>query len=220
MSAAKVLITGLPNSGKTSLVKNLTDCLVIARDGKPFPFKLPHVNVPDFITIKEVEDLITEKINTYEEKFGKLPKTVVVDSVSRIFTDIETSCSSRFSGFDIWTNINKEINSFVQYLNSLLDADMNVVIIAHAVWDEKADKFIETCKGNFAKVGGFLSTVDYAVYIELVGSKRLINYKGKSLSRTLVSGLPDKQSVEDFNLENYLDIISTQASAVTEEWSI
>ena len=33
---AKLLITGLSNSGKTTLLKTLKDVLVVSRDGKPF----------------------------------------------------------------------------------------------------------------------------------------------------------------------------------------
>lgn len=31
----------------------------------------------------------------------------------------------------------------------------NIVLIAHAVWDENAKKYIETCKGSFAKLEDF-----------------------------------------------------------------
>ena len=66
----KLLLSGAPNSGKTSLLQTLTDVLVIARDGKRYPFKQPHVNVPDFIYAQEVIELITEKIGVFEEKHG------------------------------------------------------------------------------------------------------------------------------------------------------
>ena len=226
--SAKVLIAGLANTGKTSLLKPLQDVLVISRDGKPFPLELPHVNVPDYtndkgrniFNIDNLLDLVSEKLETYKEKFKEYPKTVVFDSVSRIFTDIETSCSNRFSGYDIWSNVNKEINEFLRAINELQENDFNIILIAHAVFDVDAKKFIETCKGSFAKTGGFLSTVDYAINIDIVGSKRIITHRGMNLSRTLLDDIPDKEDANNFNLQTYIDKIKEKSEAVQKKWSI
>lgn len=218
--SAKILITGMPNTGKTTLLKPLKNALVMARDGKPFSLELPHVNVSEFKNIDEFLNLLEEKLEAYNAKMGSYPDTIVFDSVSRIFTDIETSCSKRFNGFDVWSNVNKEINKFLEAISTLQENGFNVVLIAHAVWDEKAGKFIETCKGSFAKIGGFLSTVDYALNIDVVGSKRLITHRGTSLSRTLLDDIPDKESASDFNLQAYIDKIKAKASVVSEKWSI
>ena len=218
--SAKILITGMPNTGKTTLLKPLKNALVMARDGKPFSLELPHVNVAEFKNIDEFLNLLEEKLEAYNAKMGNYPDTIVFDSVSRIFTDIETSCSKRFNGFDVWSNVNKEINKFLEAISTLQENGFNVVLIAHAVWDEKAGKFIETCKGSFAKIGGFLSTVDYALNIDVVGSKRIITHRGTSLSRTLLDDVPDKESASDFNLQTYIDKIKAKASVVSEKWSI
>ena len=82
-----------------------------------------------------------------------------------------------------------------------------------------AKKFIETCKGSFAKTGGFLSTVDYAINIDIVGNKRIVTHRGTSLSRTLIEGMPDKESADTFNLQTYLDKIK-ESTQVAEKWSI
>lgn len=219
MSGAKILITGMANTGKTTLVKSLKDVLVVARDGKPFSLELPHVNVPDFDKIEDLLNLVEQKFDTYNDKFGNYPKTVVFDSVSRIFTDIEANCNRRFSGYDVWTSVNREMNTLLSDINSLLDSDMNIILIAHVVWDENAKKFIETCKGAFAKVGGFLSTVDYAINIDIVGKKRIITHKGINLSRTLLDGIPEKEEVDKFNLQDYLDKVNAK-SVESEKWSI
>ena len=220
MSAAKVLITGMPNTGKTTLLKKLTNALVVARDGKPFSLEIPHFNVPEYSKIDELLDMLSEKIEIYNEKMGKYPDTIVFDSVSRIFTDIETSCSKRFHGYEVWANVNKEINTFLDAINQLQENGFNIVLIAHAVWDENAKKYIETCKGSFAKIGGFLSVTDYALNIDLVGNKRIITHRGSSLSRTLLDDIPDKQSADDFNLQEYVDKIASKSNEVVEKWSI
>ena len=146
--------------------------------------------------------------------------TIVFDSVSRIFTDVETSCSKRFNGYEVWANVNKEIQAFLEAINSMQEGGFNIVLIAHAVWDENAKKYIETCKGSFAKIGGFLSVTDYALNIDLVGNKRIITHRGSSLSRTLLDDIPDKQSADDFNLQEYVDKIANKSNEVAEKWSI
>lgn len=220
MSGAKILITGLPNTGKTTLLKSLTNAFVVSRDGKPFSLPMPHFNVPEYVKIDDLLDMVQEKLTKYEEKFNKSPDTICFDSVSRIFTDIETSCSKRFKGYEVWSNVNKEINTFLEAINAMLESGFNVVLIAHAVWDGDAKKYIETCKGSFAKTGGFLSTVDYAINIDIVGNKRILTHRGNSLSRTLLDDMPEKEDASSFNLQSYLDSIKTQATKVQQEWSI
>ena len=225
---AKILITGVANSGKTSLLKTLKNAYIVSRDGKPFSLELFHTNIPDEVDdngrnifkIKTMLDIVQEKLDAYKEKIGQYPDTVVFDSVSRIFTDIETSCSNRYNGYEVWNNVQKEINEFVSATNQLLEAGFNVIIIAHAVFDPDAKKFIETSKGSFGKTGGFLSTVDYAVNIDIVGNKRIVTHRGMSLSRTLIDDVPDKQDANNFNLQDYLDKIKAKSEVVQEKWSI
>lgn len=218
--SAKILITGMPNTGKTTLLKPLKNALVMARDGKPFSLELPHVNVAEFKNIDEFLNLLDEKLEAYNQKMGSYPDTIVFDSVSRLFTDIETSCSKRFNGYEVWANVNKEITKFLEAINTLQENGFNIVLIAHAVWDENAKKYIETCKGSFAKIGGFLSTVDYALNIDIVGNKRIITHRGTNLSRSLLDDIPDKESASEFNLQTYIDKIRAKASVVSEKWSI
>lgn len=217
---AKILITGMPNTGKTTLLKTLKNVLVISRDGKPFSLELPHVNVNEYTNMNNFLALISDKLEAYNKKFGAYPETIAFDSVSRIFTDVETSCSKRFNGYEVWANVNKEIQTFLEAINSMQENGFNIVLIAHAVWDENAKKYIETCKGSFAKIGGFLSVTDYALNIDLVGNKHIITHRGSSLSRTLLDDIPDKQSADDFNLQEYVDKIANKSNEVAEKWSI
>lgn len=218
--SAKILITGMSNAGKTTLLKPLKNAFVVSRDGKPFSLPIAHTNVGEYNSIDELLDIVQDKLDAYEAKFKKYPDTVVFDSVSRIFTDIEAYCTRKFNGFEVWSNVNKEVNKFVEAINSLQEAGYNIVLIAHAVWDENAKRYIETCKGSFAKTGGFLSTTDYAINIDIVGSKRIITHRGINLARTLLEGVPDKESVDTFNLQDYLDKIKAISDKVSEEWSI
>lgn len=220
MAGAKVLITGMANTGKTSLLKTLKDAFVVSRDGKPFSLKMHHFNVPDFNNINEMIAMTDDKIGAYKEKMKHLPSTIAFDSVSRIFTDIEANCSRRFKGFDVWSNVNTEISTFVSYINNLVEYGFNVVLIAHVMWDEKAGKFIETCKGSFKSVGGFTSTVDYALNIDVKGKSYEVTLYGSNLSRTLLEGLPQKQVADEFNLQEYIEKIKERASEVQNEYAI
>ena len=202
------------------MLKPLKNALVFSRDGKPFSLELPHVNVPDYTKIDDLLDLVQEKLDTYKTKTGEYPNTLVFDSVSRIFTDIETNCQNKYKGYDVWSNVNMEVNKFVAATNELMEAGFNIVLIAHAVFDVETKTFTETCKGSFAKTGGFLSTVDYAVNIGIVGSKRIVTHKGMQLSRTLLDNLPEKEDVNNFNLQTYLDKIKVKSEVVQEKWSI
>ena len=217
---AKILITGMPNTGKNTLLKTLKNVLVISRDGKPFSLELPHVNVNEYTNMNNFLALISDKLEAYNKKFGAYPETIAFDSVSRIFTDVETSCSKRFNGYEVWANVNKEIQTFLEAINSMQENGFNIVLIAHAVWDENAKKYIETCKGSFAKIGGFLSVTDYALNIDLVGNKHIITHRGSNLSRTLLDDIPDKQNADDFNLQEYVNKIASKSNEVAEKWSI
>lgn len=217
---AKILITGVSNAGKTSLLKTLENAFIVNIDGKPCQLEIPHVNIDTFENINVLIDLIDEKLKVYKEKFGKSPDTIAFDSVSRIFTIIESLSSEKYKGFEVWNNVNKEINTFVNTISALQEAEYNIVLIAHAVWDENAKRYIETCKGSFAKVGGFLSTVDYAVNIDMVGNKRIVTTKGNNLSRTLLDELPEKVPANEFNLQDYLIKIAERSNQVNTKWSI
>lgn len=220
MTGAKLLITGLANSGKTSLLKTLKNVLVISRDGKPFSLPLPHFNVPDYTSVNELMDMIESKINIYKTKYKEMPQTIVFDSVSRIFTDIESNCNKKYNGFDVWKNVNLEISDFVSNVNQMVEYGINVVLIAHVMWDEKAGKFIETCKGNFAKIGGFLSVVDYAVNIDTKGNDYVVQLYGNNLSRTLLENMPQKILANEFNLQDYINKIHIHAEEVNNEFSL
>lgn len=217
---AKLLIVGPPNAGKTSLIKNCTDVFIFARDGKPYPFQQPHTNVPEFNSVEELIDLCKDKLKVYKEKFGGLPKTIVFDSVSRIFTEINSNCNTKYKGYDVWSNTDKEINKFVAFVNTLNNNGINIVLIAHAMYDVDSGKYVETCKGSFAKIGGFLSTVDYSIFIDIKGSKRIIYHRGKDLSRCLLSDTPDTEDPNNFSLQEYIDKINAVSNEVTEKWSL
>lgn len=152
--SVKLLISGESNSGKTSLTKNLENSLVINHDGKRYPFSVPHATIAEFSTTNELIQFVVEKIEAYKEKLGDYPATVVFDSVSRIFDSLYDSCNTKYTGFNIYSNLDKEIKLFTNFVeNELVNNDINVVLISHAIYDSDTSKYNLVGKGSFAKVG-------------------------------------------------------------------
>ena len=216
--SVKLLISGESNSGKTSLTKDLKDTLVISYDGKKYPFPVPHVLVPPFDSTVQLTTLINEKIVAYKEKFKVYPKTIVIDTASKIFDTLLDSCNNKHTGFKVYSELNREIHEFTEYVqNTLIASDMNVIIISHAIWNQDTTKFDLVGKGDFAKRGGFLAETDEAIFVETKASKRIAHFKStKFPARTLTDGIPDSMPVDDFNLQEHLDLLSAKQSTADE----
>lgn len=99
--SVKLLIAGESNSGKTSLTKDLKKSLVINHDGKRYSFSVPHATISSFSTTEEFVTFIIEKVETYNEKFGEFPSTIVIDSVSRVFDSLYDACNTKYTGLNV-----------------------------------------------------------------------------------------------------------------------
>ena len=207
----------MPNSGKTSLLQSLEDVLVFSRDGKIYPFPQPHVNVPDFTYASELTNLMGEKICDYEDKIGKLPKTLVIDSVSKILLDIEGETLVRVKSFPYGV-INTEIKALMDYIETTLAPNFNIVLVSHAMHDAELDAYtLINAGGSWGKKGGVISEVSEAIFVEAKGKKRTIHIKNPSmLSRSVIEDMPIKVSSDDFNLQEHINtILSKQTVANT-----
>lgn len=146
----KLLISGESNSGKTTLTRDLQNSLVVSHDGKRYPYKVPHVMVDTFQSTSELVNLVNEKIVAYKEKFSTYPKTVVFDSVSKIFDTLMDVCNNKHTGFKIYQELNKEIHEFTEYIqNTLIASDMNVILVSHALYDQETAKYNLIGKGKY-----------------------------------------------------------------------
>lgn len=216
--SVKLVISGLAGSGKTSLTKDLENALVISHDGKRYPFKVPHVVIPTFDSASELTALITEKIEAFNERFGKYPETIVFDSVSKIFDTIMDNCNTRFTGFNIYTALNKEVHEVTSYVeDSLVASGINVVLISHAIHDSETSTYSLVGKGDFQKRGGFFAEVDFAMFIEMKSNKRVLHLRStKFPARTLNDSDPDSLPIDEFSLQDYITELSSTREEVDE----
>lgn len=220
MSNVKMLVSGITNSGKTSILQTLEDVLVIARDGKQYPFPQAHVNVPDFTNIDTLIDLIVEKVEAYEKKIGSVPKTIVIDAISKILLDIEGYVLEQVKSFP-YGKINTEIKKFVDFIERDMATTFNVVLVSHALYSEDTNGYsLVNAGGSYGKKGGMLAEVDEAIFLEVKGQTRTVHYRNaKMASRTTMAELPDSVALTEFNLQKHIEMLQTKQNKAA-EWSL
>lgn len=220
MSNVKMLVSGITNCGKTSLLQSLTDVLVIARDGKKYPFPQSHVNVPDFTDIDTLIDLIVQKVETFEKKYDRMPKTIVIDSISKILLDIEGYVLEQVKSFP-YGKVNTQIKRFVDFIERDMTTSFNIILVSHALYNEDTAGYnLVNAGGSYGKKGGMLSEVDEAIFLEVKGKKRIIHYRNSRMAaRTTVSELPDSVPLEEFDLQDHLIMLQGKQSKA-DEWTL
>jgi len=220
--AIKILISGLPNTRKTSLIKDLDDVLVIANDNKKFPFNLPNKTVPEVPTADTFIDICENALDAYDTKFDKLPKYIVIDTISKVWLDIEAHYSKTKSGFDVWAGIGKDIPIIRKYIENTIirEYGISVIFISHLVEQDSGKQELVKCGGNALKDGGVISDVDYAITIERRGRKLNVRHSGSDLSRNLqYADLPETEPIDTFNLKQYLKNIE-DSYVEADKWSL
>lgn len=215
----KLLVSGLPNTGKSTLLKSLDpkNTLVISRDGKRFPFSIPHKSIEDFI---DADDLITQiegAVATYVEKYDAVPETVVIDSISKILLDIEARILKKVKSFPYGV-INTEISKLMDFLEGTIAANCHLIMVSHAILNTETDSFeLVNAGGSWGKKGGAISEVDNAIFIEIKGKKRIIHHRSPKLAaRTTLDDLPESQDIEDYNLQEHMDLLISRLTEVDE----
>jgi len=214
----KLLISGMSNTGKTSLLNTLEDVLILANDGKNYPFKQPHVNVGVINTAEEFISIVDQSLGKYNEKYNKLPKFLVIDSISKTLLDIEAHYLRTINSFPYGT-IGKDISATMNYVqNEVVPEGINIIFVSHAFKDDQ-DLSLVNAGGSWGKKGGILSEVDEAIYIEIKGKKRLVTMKNHKLARSLVYTGDDTVNVDNFNLNDYVNtLLENQHEA--QEWCL
>lgn len=220
-TGTKILVSGASNTGKTTLLKTLKDALIFNYDNKIFPYAIPHRNIfqkehgGKIVSGEDFKERLKNLLKDYKSKMGKLPATIAIDSISTIAEDIETSLTLAYkdgNGFKKWDEYRISINTINAAINSLITSGTNVILITHSVFNNNNNKWEDTTKGGFAKKeGGFLSTVDYAICVDVNADNSRVIYLNNAyrMSRNAINYKEGKDFVDaaEFSLQEYLETI-------------
>ena len=105
--AVKLLLSAYESCGKSTVTSQVENALVINLDHKEYGFKAIHANIPTYEGLEDLTSEINSKIEAYNDKKGEYPQTVVIDTVTQLYSAIQKYNGTRYTGFDIHSNNNK-----------------------------------------------------------------------------------------------------------------
>jgi hypothetical protein len=204
--AIKLLISGFENTGKSTTASKIEDALVINFDRKEYGFAVPHMNITTYSGIDSLIDLINEKLGVYQDRMGKLPKTVVFDTVTQFYSTMQAFNDNHFKGFDIHKNNNRDTLNLNSYIEDVLITNgVNVVIVAHTVFDADTARHIIPATGQFGKAGSWMSVVNDAIFIEKKANGFTIHQKSmKYPCRTTLANIEESIDGKDYNINDHI----------------
>ncbi|EAJ4519103.1 AAA family ATPase [Campylobacter coli] len=211
--AIKILISGFENTGKSTLVSKLEDSLIINCDKKDFAFQTLHTNKQDYKGLDDFKKFCNEKILAYKNKYNKLPKYVVIDTITQLYGSMTNYNSSVYKGFNIHSQNESDTLGINEYLEQLVSKGINIVISAHTKYNSDTGRYEIPSQGKFRDSGSWLSIVNEAIHISRDEENHLVHLKSKSLPvRSLIDWDKDSVNFNDFDINEYCSkIISVQA---------
>lgn len=213
----KLLITGLENSGKTTLTSKIDKSMVVVVDEKRYPYKVPHYKPSEYEGIVEFKNELIDKIKAYKEKYGEVPRTIVFDTITKLYESMYKYAQANFKGFDVHNSISNDTLSFNTMMeNLLIDRGINVVIAAHVVYDEATSRYVVPATGQFKNTGSWLSVVDEASFLYNMGSQRYIAHS--ELKYPCRSTLDKMAStpVDDYDINKHIEMLEAKADDAEE----
>jgi hypothetical protein len=206
MAAIKLLISGFENTGKSTMASKINNAMVVNFDRKEYGFPVPHMNITEYSGIEALIDTINLKLGAYQEKFGKLPETLVLDTVTQFYSTMQRYNGDTYKGFDEHKANNKDTLNLNAYIEDVLIANgVNVVIVAHTMYDADTARHIIPATGQFGKAGSWISVVNDAVFIEKKSGKYLIHQKSmKFPCRTTLTELEDSVDSTNYDINDHI----------------
>jgi len=216
--AIKLLISGFENTGKSTLASKIKDAMVINFDRKEYGFAVPHMNITDYKGIDPLIATINEKLGVYQEKLGKLPATIVMDTVTQFYSTMQKYNDDAYKGFDIHKNNNRDTLNLNAYIEDVLIANgVNVIIVAHTTFDADTARHIIPASGQFGKAGSWMSVVNDAVFIEKKSGKFVIHQKSmKFPCRTTLSKIEDSLDSDVYDINDHIARLTASKLEATE----
>ena len=209
----KLLINGLESSGKSTVGSKIKDALVIVIDEKPYSFAVPHYKPTEYTGLVAFGKELGDKINAYIAKYDGPPRTVVVDTVTKFYSNVTKYANDTERGFDIHNRINLDTMGFNTLIEKMLiQRGVNVVILAHVVYDESTKRFVVPATGQFAKTGSWMSLVDEASYLFTdLGRRKIAHNKMGLPNRTTIEGMIEEELVEDYDVNKHIEQLENKA---------
>ena len=167
--AIKMLVTGMENSGKTTLISKITPpAFVLNADKKDFLFEIYHADMKKFTGLNPLKEAVISKLEAIKEKHGQYPNAFIVDTITKLYGMIEIYCSSKFTqnGYEKFTQKNQTtdlLDDFISETTSKFDIDL--ILVSHVQYDNNLKTYTIPASGAFGKAGGWLARVNEAIYI-------------------------------------------------------
>ena len=238
-----LLLSAEAGLGKTSALESLgSEVLVISRDSKAFPLKIPHKVVPSWEGVERFIADIMEVSAVYVDRMGKPPKYLAIDSVSQILLDIIERATYKTDSFGSQgKEVTQQTGAFTNFLHDVVEASgTHTILLAHVV-PERSDGaetggLLPFGQGKFKEKGGFFATVNESVSFQMHEGFIRANLRGShKQARTYQEELPDTMWVphprnpaksrvllegeEFFDLKEHMELIISSQEDVG-EWSL
>lgn len=209
-NGVKFLVVAKEATGKTTLISTLEDALVVSTDNKAFTGKVPHFRYSEYEGLKHLQDTIIAKVQAYEAKFGKLPKNLVIDSVTHLANNMERYANDKFTGFNVYANLGKDILAFNHFLETqVIPAGMNVILTSHCQFNSDTGRYEIASPGQFGKNGSWLSVVDNSIFIEIKGQKRIVHTNSMKFPARSNVDMPESIDMTDYNLNTHIETLES-----------
>ncbi len=218
MDGVKLLIVAKEASGKTTLVSTLKDALVVSTDNKAFTGKVPHFRYSEYTGLEDLTSTINEKLSIYQQKYKKLPNTLVIDSVTHLANNMERYANEKFTGFNIWSALGKDILGFNHYLETVvIPSGMNVVLTSHCQFNKDTGRYEIASPGSFGKNGSWLSVTDNSIFIEIKSNKRIVHTSSlKFPARTNIEA-SEPIDIDKYDINTHIQLLE-KAKGIAEEF--
>jgi ASC-1-like (ASCH) protein len=176
-----------------------------------------------FNGFKKLKNELTLKMLKYRKVYGKLPRTVVLDTATGYYGIMQKYTEylhrNNNNTFAVHASNIEEINGLNDLLDTVfLNNGINVIIVAHVTFDEKLDSYIIKTSGQFDKNGSFLSVVDNAIFLSIDGDERVVHHKtlGLPCRTTLYDELPELEGLSSYDINKHIEMIEGIQSVAEE----
>jgi len=231
--AVKLMVSGEGGAGKSILLKDLKDSLVIYADTKKeFPLQMMHTNIYEYKAFAnksvprggfEYSGMnglikhIMQKLVAYKKIKGKLPESIAFDAVTNIYAfvnhHIKATTKNVFGSQAV--DIEKEMGLFLSFIErELIPRGVDVIFLSHSVVMQNGDdlsvKISTTGSKTFESTGGLFATFNEAIYLNTLNGIKIVHSRNPlypNVCRSMLTDVPDFELYSDFSIAERLEAI-------------